>query len=79
MKKIIILLALMLILCGAKKNNNVVVSVCKNESCFNAIIDDVVNYKIIKLSDGSQYIRFYTKDNQVKDLNVSGKEFKINK
>lgn len=79
MKRIIILLSLMLLLCGAKKNNNIVVTVCKNESCFNAIVEDVVNHKIIKLSDGSQYIRFYTKDNQVKDLNVTGKEFKLNK
>ncbi len=79
MKKIIILLALMILLCGAKKNSNVIVTVCKNESCFNAIVEDVASYKNITLSDGTQYIRFTTKDKQVKDLNITGKIVTIHK
>lgn len=80
MKKTIILLCMLVGLCGAaKKNKSVNVTVCRGEACFTTDLEDAVSYKNIEAKDGTQYVRFFLRNNQVMDLNVTGKQVSIHK
>lgn len=80
MKKLIILMCILIgLCCAAKKSKAVNVTVCRGEACYSILLEDVASHKNVAATDGTQYVRFYLKNNQVMDLNVTNKQVRINK